>query len=194
MAFVSRAGEKLQFAVDSFNLNLKNLICADFGASTGGFVDCILQAGAVKVYAVEVGYGTIDWKLRNDPRVVVMEKTNAMHVALPEKVDFISIDVGWTKQKLILPNAFDNLTDSGKIVSLIKPHYEAPKEFIMKGKLMEEKIEEVLESAKKDIAQAGGKVEEIVESPILGEKGKNKEYLVLITPQFINLGIDKPTP
>ncbi len=181
--FVSRAGEKLQFALDSFSLNLKELVCADFGASTGGFVDCMLQAGAKKVYAVEVGYGTIDWKLRNDPRVVVMEKTNAMHVSLPEKVAFISIDVGWTKQKLILPNAFDNLTATGMIVSLIKPHYEAPKEFIMKGKLMEEKIEEVLELVKMDISEAGGKVEVLIESPILGEKGKNKEYLALITPK-----------
>ena len=185
--FVSRAGEKLQFALDQFGISVKDLVCADFGSSTGGFVDCLLQNGAKKIYAVEVGYGTLDWKLRNDPRVIVMERTNAMHVVLPEKVDFISIDTGWTKQKDILPNAFNNLKDPtshkasrGKVISLIKPHYEAQKSYLRKGKLMEEKLDEVLATVKKDITSLGGKVEKLIESPILGEKGKNREFLVLI--------------
>jgi len=188
--FTSRAGEKLQFALDQFQISVKNLICADFGSSTGGFVDCLLQNGAKKVYAVEVGYGTLDWKLRNDSRVIVMERTNAMHVNIPayakattgkgEKMDLITIDVGWTKQKDILPNAFNNLKEGGLIVSLIKPHYEAPKSYLRKGKLMEEKLDEVLAIVKKDIASLGGKVEKLIESPILGEKGKNREFLVLI--------------
>src|SRR3989344_5859632 len=133
--FVSRAGEKLQYALDNFKILVKDKIVADFGSSTGGFVDCSLTNGASKVYAVEVGYGTLDWKLRNDTRVVVLERANAMHVVLPEKVDFISIDVGWTRQKLILPNAFTNLKVGGKIVVLIKPHYEADKRYLRKGKL-----------------------------------------------------------
>lgn len=178
--FVSRAGQKLQFALDDFNVSVEGLIAADFGSSTGGFVDCLLQNGVKKVYAVEVGYGTIDWKLRNDSRVIVMERTNAMHISLPEKVDFISIDVGWTKQKLILPNAFANLKNGGKVISLIKPHYEAGSEYIRKGKLMEEKVGEVLDKVRADIDGVGGKVVSIVESPILGEKGKNKEFLALI--------------
>ena len=178
--FVSRAGEKLQHALTSFNIDVAGLICADFGSSTGGFVDCLLQNGAAKVYAVEVGYGTVDYKLRINPQVVVMEKKNAMHVVLPEKVDFISIDVGWTKQKLIISNAFLNLKENGTIISLIKPHYEAEKRFITKGKLMEEKIPEVLELVKKEIESVGGKVLNIVESPIEGSKGGNKEYLALI--------------
>jgi 23S rRNA (cytidine1920-2'-O)/16S rRNA (cytidine1409-2'-O)-methyltransferase len=179
--FVSRAGEKLQFALTSFNIDVTNLICADLGSSTGGFVDCLLQNGASKVYAVEVGYGTLDWKLRNDPRVEVLERTNAMHIALSEKVDFMSIDVGWTKQKLILPNAFVNLKEGRMIVSLIKPHYEADKRDIIKGKLKDEKVNEVIDQVENDIEAVGGKIVQIVESPIIGEKGKNREFLALIS-------------
>lgn len=181
--FTSRAGEKLQFALDSFNISVKDLIVADFGSSTGGFVDCLLQNGVKKVYAVEVGYGTLDWKLRNDPMVIVMERTNAMHVVLPEKVDFISIDTGWTKQKDILPNAFRNLEDPtshkasrGRVVSLIKPHYEAGK-----ARLKGEEVEKVVQVVQQEIKRVGGKVEKIIESPILGEKGKNREFLALVS-------------
>src|SRR5579859_6656968 len=125
--YVSRAGGKLEFALQEFNISVKDLVVADFGSSTGGFVDCLRQNGAKKVYAVETGYGTLDWKLRNDPRVVVMERTNAMHVDLPEKVDLVTIDTSWTKQKNILPNALHNLKPGKQIISLIKPHYEAGK-------------------------------------------------------------------
>ncbi len=175
MKYASRAGEKLEHALNYFHININGLTCADFGSSTGGFVDCLLQAGAEKVYAVETGYGVLDWKLRNDPRVVVMERTNAMHVVLPEKADFISVDVSWTKQKNILPSAFKNLKVGGKIVSLIKPHYEAGK-----GKINKEEIEELLRVVKTDIQNVGGKIEKLIESPVVGEKGKNKEYLALI--------------
>lgn len=178
--FVSRGGEKLQEALTKFNISVKDLICADFGASTGGFTDCLLQNGAQKVYSVEVGYGTIDWKIRNDPRVVVMERTNAMHVRLPEKVDLVVADVGWTKQKLILPNMFANLKEGGQVISLIKPHYEAPKSYIVKGKLMEEKMDEILDLVKQDIENAGGEVLDIVKSPIVGGKGGNTEFLALV--------------
>jgi 23S rRNA (cytidine1920-2'-O)/16S rRNA (cytidine1409-2'-O)-methyltransferase len=180
--YVSRAGEKLKFALEKFGVNVKDLICSDFGSSTGGFVDCLLQNGAKKVYSVDTSYGELAWKLRNDRRVIVIERTNAMHVTLPEKADFISIDTGWTKQKLILPNAIANLKPGGIIVSLIKPHYEAEKRDLVKGKLREEKIDEVLAKVKTDIEAVGGKVTQIIESPILGEKGKNKEYLALIKP------------
>jgi 23S rRNA (cytidine1920-2'-O)/16S rRNA (cytidine1409-2'-O)-methyltransferase len=180
--FVSRAGEKLEFALAEFKLNVKGLVCADLGSSTGGFVDCLLQNGAKKVYAVEVGYGTIDWNLRNDKRVVVMERTNAIHIELPEKVDLITIDVGWTKQEKILPNAFRNLSEAGVVISLIKPHYEADQKYLRKGKLLDERVNEVLTQVKKDIKYAGGQVIKTAESPILGEKGKNREFLVLIKP------------
>jgi 23S rRNA (cytidine1920-2'-O)/16S rRNA (cytidine1409-2'-O)-methyltransferase len=180
--FVSRAGEKLAFALEKFNVSPKGLVVADFGSSTGGFVDCNLQNGAKKVYAVETGYGVLDWKLRNDPRVVVMERTNAMHVTLPEKVDLITVDTSWTKQKNILPNAKSNLKDNGIIISLIKPHYEADAKFLRKGKLLEEKTQEVINQVLDGVKNLGFKVEGITESPILGEKGKNKEFLVMLSP------------
>lgn len=174
--YVSRAGEKLQFALDNFKISVMDLVVADFGSSTGGFVDCLLQNGARKVYSVDVSYGELAWKLRNDERVVVMERTNAMHVTLPEKVDLITVDVGWTKQKLMLPNVFANLKTGGQVISLIKPHYEAKK-----AKLTDVEVDEVLTEVKHDIANLGGKTLDLVESPILGEKGKNREFLALIT-------------
>src|ERR1700742_400014 len=125
MGFVSRAGQKLDYGIAHFKLRIDGAVCADLGCSTGGFVDCLLQRGAGKVYAVDTGYGVLDWKLRNDPRVVVMERTNAMHVSLPEQVDWVSIDVAWTKQKRILPAAKAILKPDGRVITLIKPHYEA---------------------------------------------------------------------
>src|SRR3954467_13549113 len=125
MAFVSRAGRKLEHALASYAIDVSGLICADLGCSTGGFTDCLLQRGAAKVYAVETGYGVLDWKLRKDPRVVVMERTNAMHVTLPEPVAFITIDVAWTRQKHILPAARRLISDGGRVVALVKPHYES---------------------------------------------------------------------
>lgn len=178
--FVSRAGEKIDFALNHFKIDVKDLIVADFGSSTGGFVDCLLQNGAKKIYSVDTSYGELAWTLRNNPKVVVMERTNVMHVKLPEKVDLITIDTAWTKQILTIPNALDNLKDNGIIISLIKPHYEAPKNYLEKGRLKDEFIEEVIEKTKNDIIAIGGKVIEIVESPIVGEKGKNREFLAYI--------------
>lgn len=178
--YVSRAGNKLQFALDTFKLDVKDLIVADFGSSTGGFVDCLLQNGVKKVYSIDTSYGELAWKLRNDPKVVVMERTNVMHVILPEKVDLITIDTSWTKQILTVSNALKNLKPRGTIISLIKPHYEAPKEYLEKGKLKDEKIDEVLEKVKNDIIAVGGQVVSLIESPIVGEKGKNREFLALI--------------
>lgn len=177
MPYASRAGEKLEHALKIFSVNVSNLTCADFGSSTGGFVDCLLQSGATKVYAVETGYGVLDWKLRNDERVVVMEKKNAMHVELPEKVDLITIDVSWTKLEKIIQNALKNLKDEGRIIALVKPHYEAHPKFLRKGKLLEEFIPEVLNDVKNKLVELGIEILGEVESPVLGGKGKNKEYL-----------------
>lgn len=179
--YVSRAGEKLQFAIEKFNMNVNKLVVADFGSSTGGFVDVLLKNGASKVYAVETAYGELDWNLRKDNRVVVMEKTNAMHITLPEKMDLITVDVGWTKQEKILPNVIANLKKEGKIITLIKPHYESPPQYLRKGKLMEEKVEEVLLKVKTDILRCGLNIIDTVKSPILGDKGKNTEFLSLLT-------------
>ncbi|MFZ3301506.1 MAG: SAM-dependent methyltransferase [Microgenomates group bacterium] len=178
--FISRAGEKLDFALNHFKIDVNGLIAADFGSSTGGFVDCLIQNGTEKIYSVDTSYGELAWTLRNNPKVVVMERTNAMHVKLPEKVDLITIDTAWTKQILTVPNALENLKDGGKIISLIKPHYESPKNYLEKGRLRDEFVDEVLEKVKNDIIAVGGKVIDIVESPIVGEKGKNREFLAWI--------------
>jgi len=178
---VSRAGEKLEFAIRHFGLDLDGKVVADFGSSTGGFVDCLLQNGAARVYSVDTSYGELDWKLRNNPKVVVMERTNAMHVSLPEKVDMMTIDVGWTRLAKVLPNALRNLKQDGQIIALIKPHYEADRKFIKKGRLMEERVEEVLEKVRGDVEGLEARVLGIVESPIEGKRAKNREFLGLIT-------------
>jgi 23S rRNA (cytidine1920-2'-O)/16S rRNA (cytidine1409-2'-O)-methyltransferase len=181
MAYASRAGEKLAHALQEFRLSPQGLTCGDFGSSAGGFVDCLLQNGAAKVYAVETGYGVLDWKLRNDPRVAVLEKTNAMHVALPEPMDLITIDTSWTKLEKILPNALANLKPEGQIITLVKPHYEADPRNIRKGKLEEEAIPQVLDRVRAQISGLGLKIQAETESPIVGEKKKNREFLFYIT-------------
>lgn len=185
--FVSRAGEKLQHALKEFKINAAGLTCADFGCSTGGFVDCLLQNGAVKVYAVETGYGVLDWKLRNNPKVIVMERTNAMHVTLAEKVDLITNDTSWTRQMIIMPNILSNLKESGQIITLIKPHYEADhgpwreKRLLHKGVLDEETAEQV---AKQTVGEllATFPLQQLgfIKSPLLGGKGGNTEYLAYL--------------
>lgn len=175
--YASRAGEKLEFALKSFNFDVNGLVCADFGSSTGGFVDCLLQHRASKVYAVETGYGLLDWKLRNDERVVVMEKTNTVYMELPEKVDLITIDAGWTKQSVILPSAYRNLKDGGRVISLVKLSFEVGKE----GRQVKDNdSEQILKRVTLDAVNAEFQVVDRIKSPILGAKGKNIEYLYLL--------------
>jgi 23S rRNA (cytidine1920-2'-O)/16S rRNA (cytidine1409-2'-O)-methyltransferase len=183
MAYASRAGEKLEYALKSFNLSVTGLVCADLGSSTGGFVDCLLQNGAEKAYAVETGYGVLDYKLRQDERVVVMERKNAMHVELPEKVDLITLDTSWTRLDKVVPNALKNLKENGEIIALVKPHYEAEPRMLRKGKLLEEFIPEVLASVKEKLKVLNIDIVDETESPIVGEKGKNKEYLFFLKPK-----------
>lgn len=178
--FVSRGGEKLQAAVENFKLKIETLTCLDVGSSTGGFVDCLLQNGAAKVYALDTAYGELAWKLRNDPRVVVMERTNILHMQnLSEKVDLITIDAGWTKLELILPVVRKFLKDNGIIIALLKPHYEADKRDLVKGILPAEVAEKVKKEVLERVKSLGFRVEEEIESPILGGAG-NREYLLLI--------------
>ncbi|MBR9702014.1 hypothetical protein GOV13_03765 [Candidatus Pacearchaeota archaeon] len=170
---VSRGYGKLKFALEKFNIDLEGKICADLGSSTGGFVQVILEANCKKVYSVETSKNRLHFVLKDDSRVVVMDKTNALHVDLPEKVDFISVDVGWTKQKLVIPNVVKNLKDNGVIVSLVKPHYESGEKLVK-----EEDLKSILEKVKEEISEYV-KVIDIAESPIVGAKGKNKEFFVL---------------
>ncbi len=124
--FVSRGGEKLAFALERFDVNVQGRVAADLGASTGGFTDCLLQGGAARVYAVDVGYGQLAERLRADPRVVVMDRVNARSLeCLPEAVDFVTIDVSFISLRLILPVAVRLLTSTGECVPLIKPQFEA---------------------------------------------------------------------
>ena len=125
--FVSRAGEKLDAALDAFDLDVTGLTCADFGCNVGGFTDCLLQRGAEKVFAVDTGYGALAWTLRQDARVAVMERTNALRTETPQPVDLVTIDVAWTPQALIVPAAAAWLAPGGRIISLLKPHYELAK-------------------------------------------------------------------
>src|SRR5688572_30045450 len=138
--FVSRAGQKLEHALTDFAIDVAGRTCADLGSNTGGFVDCLLQRRAARVYAIDTGYGVLDWKLRNDPRVVVMERTNAMHAVLPEPVSVVTIDVAWTKQQHILPAARRMIADGGDVVTLIKPHYEAAPPLLRGGVLDAAKV------------------------------------------------------
>jgi 23S rRNA (cytidine1920-2'-O)/16S rRNA (cytidine1409-2'-O)-methyltransferase len=177
--FVSRAGLKLEHALNVFNLDVSGLVCADLGSNVGGFVDCLLQRGAAKVYAVEKGYGVLDWKLRKDSRVVVMERTNAMHVELPEKVDLVTIDVAWTRQKNILPAAWRILKEDGTIVTLIKPHYEADPKRLKKGVLPEEAVDSVVKSVLDELCAAKCRAAHCTRSPIAGGKG-NVEVLAML--------------
>ena len=181
MAFASRAGEKLDHALKEFRIDVTGLVCADFGSSTGGFVDCLMQHGASKVYAVETGYGILDWKLRNNPKVVVLERTNAMHVQLPEKMDLITNDTSWTRQMVIMPNILANLKDNGRIVTLIKPHYEADKKLLHHGVLDETTAETVARQTLNELLSSFPLKElGFIKSPILGGKGGNTEYLALV--------------
>lgn len=179
--FVSRAGQKLEHALSNFAIDVHGRVCADLGCNTGGFVDCLLQRGATKVFAIDTGYGVLEYKLRKDPRVVVMERTNAMHAALPEPMAFISIDVAWTRQRHILPAARRLLAEDGTVVSLIKPHYEAEAAMLRKGVLVPEHFDEVIERVKTDIHAAGFALHGLIDSPILGAKG-NREMLAWLKP------------
>lgn len=180
-AYVSRGGEKLAAALDAFGVEPAGWVCADLGSNVGGFVDCLLRRGATRVYAIDTGYGTLAYKLRKDPRAVVMERTNAMHVALPETVDLVTIDAGWTRQHHLLPNAVRMLKPGGRIVTLIKPHYEADRPKPRRGVLDANEAREVLEQVLSAIRAIDLRVEQIIESPIKGQKG-NTEYLALLQP------------
>jgi 23S rRNA (cytidine1920-2'-O)/16S rRNA (cytidine1409-2'-O)-methyltransferase len=195
--FVSRGGEKLDAALKAFGLDVKGSTCADVGASTGGFTDCLLQHGAAKVYAIDVGKGILHWKLRNDPRVIIMEQTNARYVEkLPELVSLATIDASFISLRILLPvvkNWFSpnqqptNSPEIGKktggIVALIKPQFEAGKKDVSRGDgvirdsdIHKQVLSDVLSFA---IAQGFG-IEGLVRSPLLGPKG-NAEFLAWLS-------------
>lgn len=228
---VSRAATKLAHAIEVFGIQINGWVCADFGCNAGGFTEVMLQHGAAKVYAIDTGYGALDWNLRKDPRVVPMERTNAIHVMLPEKIDLVTIDVAWTRQRHILPAAkrailgkeisdvpisgsdasasdagqvvpaerasaatgamgsdagnetagisAGSIQQRGKVISLIKPHYEAHARQLRAGVLRAEELPAVLEHVKQEIQSAGFEILGWTQSPIKGAKG-NVEFLALL--------------
>lgn len=182
LKYVSRGGLKLEKAMQHFDVTLEGKVCMDVGSSTGGFTDCMLQNGAVKVYAVDVGHGQLDWKLRNDERVVCMEKTNIRYVTpdqIEEKVEFASIDVSFISLTKVLGPVKELLTDRGEIVCLIKPQFEAGREKVgKKGVVRDRKVhEEVIHMVMEFASSIGFVLCNLEFSPIKGPEG-NIEYLL----------------
>lgn len=181
LRYVSRGGLKLEKAMASFGLELEGKTCCDFGASTGGFTDCMLQNGAEKVYAVDVGYGQLAWSLRSDPRVVCMERTNVRYLTaeqIPEPLDFGTVDVSFISLKLILPALRGILKPDGQVVCLVKPQFEAGREKVgKKGVVRDPAVHlEVLRQFLQNAHEADFTVKEMTFSPIRGPEG-NIEYL-----------------
>ncbi len=180
LPYVSRGGLKLEAALQVFTVSVEGKVAADIGASTGGFTDCLLQHGARKVYAIDVGYGQLAWKLRQDPRVVVMERTNIRHVArLPEPVDLVTIDVSFIGLELVLPKAVTLLEGAGDVIPLVKPQFQAGKGKVGKGGVVRDPQvhREVLEQVISLALESGLTPLNAVASPVTGPAG-NAEFLL----------------
>ena len=185
MGYVGRGGEKMAWAIEHFGLDVAGRVCCDLGSHIGGFVDALLQAGARRVYSVDTCYGTLAWTLRNDERVKVMERTNALHVELPEQVDLVTSDVGWTRQEKVLPHAVSLVRPGGQLLSLLKPQYEARKDEIIPGagRVKEEALSRIADTV---LATARSLSQEVTGpdlTPFAGGKGKNPEYFLLLKIQ-----------
>lgn len=192
--FVSRGGFKLEKAIEAFNIDLSDKVCADFGASTGGFTDCMLQENAKKVYAIDVGYGQLDWSIRSNPKVVTIERTNLRYLdesLIEEKLDFISIDVSFISLTLILPKAFNLINNNGIIVALIKPQFEAGKDEVGKNGIVRN-LDTRIETIEKiyDFILANNFIAlDLTYSPITGSQG-NQEFLIKISKTGQNFSKD----
>jgi 23S rRNA (cytidine1920-2'-O)/16S rRNA (cytidine1409-2'-O)-methyltransferase len=184
--YVSRGGEKLEGALEAFPIDVTGRVCADVGASTGGFTDCLLQRGATKVYAIDVGKGILHWKLRNDKRVVVMEETNARYVeSLPEPISLVTVDASFISLKVLLPTIKKWINEQTELLCLIKPQFEAGKKDVARGdgvirdpEIHKQVLIDVLTFAHNE----GFGIQGLVKSPLLGPKG-NTEFLVWLGKQ-----------
>jgi len=183
MPFVSRGGLKLAEALDRFNISPKDCICLDVGASTGGFTDCLLQRGALKVYAVDVGYGQLAWKLQTNPHVISLERTNFRYIdplLIPDPIDLVVIDVSFISLKLIVPAAIPFLTPGAKLLPMIKPQFEVGKEDVGNGVITDPSLHrKVLNDLADFFKKIGFTVSDPILSPILGPKG-NQEFFCLL--------------
>jgi 23S rRNA (cytidine1920-2'-O)/16S rRNA (cytidine1409-2'-O)-methyltransferase len=192
LIYVSRGGLKLEKAIEYFDLELDNVIAMDIGASTGGFTDCMLKNGAVKVYALDVGYNQLDWKLRSDSRVVVMERTNIRNITkddIKDDIDFISIDVSFISLRLVLPVAKDLLNENGQIVALIKPQFEAGREKVGKKGIVRDKDThiEVINKIVEFCNEIGLVPSSLTFSPVTGATG-NIEFLIYLKKHGTSFG------
>lgn len=196
--YVSRGGLKMEKALQAFSVNPKDAVCLDIGASTGGFTDCLLQYGARKVYAVDVGYGQLAWKLRQDERVIVIERTNARHIRpdkIPEKVNYVTIDVSFISLRLIIPAVLPLMQPEAGIIALIKPQFEVGKGQVGKGGVVKDSRlhRDVIISLRKFFESLSLQYQGDIPSPILGPKG-NKEFLSFMLksqPVTANKGLDE---
>mgnify|MGYP005841551131 CR=1 FL=1 len=183
LQYVSRGGLKLAHALNTWRLDVSGFVALDVGASTGGFTDCLLQRGALRVYALDVGYGQLDYRLRQDPRVVVMERVNARHpFELPEPVDLATVDVSFISLTLVLPSVAQHLKPGGRIVALVKPQFEARREQVgRRGVVKAPHVHaEVLGRVIVWAVDHGFRLRGLVPSPILGDEG-NREFLLLLS-------------
>ncbi len=184
LPYVSRGGLKLEKAIRSIDLSLNGLTCLDVGASTGGFTDCLLQHGARRVFALDVGYGQLAWKLRTDPRVDVIERTNIRHLspdALPCRVDLATIDVSFISLKIVVPAVVPFLKPGGGILALIKPQFEVGKGKVGKGGVVRDPAQhtQVIDALSSFFAEIGLVRKALIPSPILGPKG-NREFVIYL--------------
>ena len=182
MPYVSRGGLKLEEALRQFGIDVTGRVCLDIGASTGGFTDCLLQHGAARVYAVDVGYGQLAWKLRNDPRVIVIERTNVREMpqeSIPEKVELATVDVSFISLKIVVPHLLKWLAADGRIVVLIKPQFEVGKGLVGKGGVVRDEAlhRQVIQTLSAYFQTLGLTTTDALPSPILGPKG-NREFLM----------------
>ncbi|MGC8788015.1 MAG: TlyA family RNA methyltransferase, partial [Anaerolineae bacterium] len=194
-AYVSRGGVKLEAALAAFGVDVHDLVVADIGASTGGFTDCLLQHGAARVYAIDVGYGQLAWRLRQDPRVVVMERVNVRYLKeLPEPIDLATIDVSFISLKLVLPVVMRLLKPDGQIIALIKPQFEAGRRQVGKGGVVKDPTVHrlVLYDVLGWAAEKGLYVRGVIPSPLRGPAG-NIEFLAhfVLNPSAPTLPLDK---
>ena len=182
IGYVSRGGLKLEKALQVLDTDIAGFTCLDVGASTGGFTDCLLQHGAIRIYAVDVGYGQLAWKLRQDPRVVVMERTNIRHMPiddLPQPVDLVTIDVSFISLKIVVPAVLKFMKEDARILALIKPQFEVGKGLVGKGGVVRDPTlhTKVIEDLTVYFSHRGLATEFVIPSPILGPKG-NKEFVI----------------
>lgn len=184
LPYVSRGGLKLEAALRDFNIDITGRTAMDVGASTGGFTDCLLQNHIKKVYAVDVGYGQLAWKLRNNPKVILLEKTNIRYLArdtIPSKIDIATIDVSFISLLKVIPKVMQFLSPAGEIIALIKPQFEASRKDVGKGGVIknETKRTEIVNAIIKEVEKMGFEVKGVIKSPLKGPKG-NVEFLIYL--------------